>query len=342
MRITFDKSDLCKCFEFAVKYHLAEGKSNFNRTTGQYRGLGSIVNDFFYGKLIEVGTAKAIQSFNPKLNVGLDFEIHPLAASDPDIVSVDDGESVRKPKIFVEIKNVSAGDRWVGLTQEQFETIQKNPLVFEDCSNVYLIYARIINLSHDKDDDILGVYLKSEMNSELMNGFCNIEEICMEFQYILRGDELKANGVEFKQGSFFYETEIAGEKIDEDVKNKVLETGYKVIESGTGKFPIIMRNKSKSPAEFGDFHADGNYRLFIKENRMSNRVYLHCLTDVKLTNKVLGVFNFEEGDMHELLFNTIGRDPVLKRNNIWTAQRNLKNIMSESVEDRIFQIAFEL
>ena len=48
MKIKFKKEDLYRCFEFPVKYYLDETKSKSNRTTGQQRGLGSIINDFFW------------------------------------------------------------------------------------------------------------------------------------------------------------------------------------------------------------------------------------------------------------------------------------------------------
>ena len=61
MKIKFNKEDFYQCFEFPVKYYLDETKSKLNRTTGQQRGLGSIINDFFLGKLIEIGVARAIE-----------------------------------------------------------------------------------------------------------------------------------------------------------------------------------------------------------------------------------------------------------------------------------------
>lgn len=342
LRVPFCEEDFFRCFEFAVKYHLASNKSNFNRTTGQYRGLGSIINDFFYGKLIEIGTAKALENFNPSIKINLDFEIHELTANDPDIISILEKDDDRPPRLFAEIKNVSSGDRWVGLTQEQLRTIRTNEMTRSDCSNVFLIYALIKCADETKNDDLLGIFLKNKIKLDKLDQFCDIGEISMEFPYILTGAELLAYGTEFNEGSYFYETDIASESFSESGKKSVMASDYKCISGSNGIFPVIMENLMDPPSEFGEFHCDGSYHLFIKENVKSNRIYLYCDTNLVLKNRVLGVFEFKAGDMHQLFFNTIGRNPKLKRNNLWVAQRNLINILSESTEDRLKKIAYSI
>ena len=78
-------------------------KTSSNRTTGQYRGLGSIIDSFIIGKLIEIGVAKIIDEFSEDKEIGLDFDIHSLTKenlSDPDITKIKENGAERKPKIF--------------------------------------------------------------------------------------------------------------------------------------------------------------------------------------------------------------------------------------------------
>ena len=110
MKIKFLKEDFYKCFEFPVKYYLDDKKSKSNRTTGQQRGLGSVINDFFLGKLIEIGVARVIEENSNGKKCELDFSIHATGEdhdNDPDILKIVDKDGIRSPNIFVEIKNVS-------------------------------------------------------------------------------------------------------------------------------------------------------------------------------------------------------------------------------------------
>jgi hypothetical protein len=64
-------------------------------------------------------------------------------------------------------------------------------------------------------------------------------------------------------------------------------------------------------------------------------MYIHCKTDVTIKNKVLGIYKLKKGKIYECFFVTMGRNPTLKVNNIWIAQRNLSNAITAKVNDRI-------
>ena len=147
------------------------------------------------------------------------------------------------------------------------------------------------------------------------------------------------NGVRFNKGSLFYETEILGEEIDPKKTEKIKSQGFEEARVKNGRLNIIMMNAYPEPKEFGDFQISGEALLYIKKNEKSTRVYLNALSDGMISNKVLGEFPFLKGKMYELLFTTIGRNPILSRNNIWIARRNLGNCVKDSVEDRIKHLA---
>jgi hypothetical protein len=342
MKIKFQKTDFYKCFEFPVKYYLDETKSKSNRTTGQQRGLGSIINDFFLGKLIEIGVARLIEEQTDGKKCGLDFSIHAKGKNhdnDPDIISIADLNGIRAPRLFVEIKNISEGDRFVGLTVEQCNTMLESKIIDRNSEKLFIVYATIMSEDLAKICDVFGAYLKSEIKDSLLEGFAGVDEICLEVQSIINAKELLENGMKFDKGSLFYETDILGEKIDEAKAGKIRGQSYKKLSVKNSKIPIIMMNNYPEPKEFGGFRLEGEVELLVKNNEKSKRVYLNAISDGKITNEALGEFVFKSGEMRELFFTTVGRNPVLSRNNIWVARRNINNFIKNSIEERIKFIA---
>ena len=59
------QNDLERCFKFTLNYHLDKKKGSVSRTSGQYRGLGGIIDSFFIGKIIEIGVASIISRYSP-------------------------------------------------------------------------------------------------------------------------------------------------------------------------------------------------------------------------------------------------------------------------------------
>ncbi|MFA5382378.1 MAG: hypothetical protein WC356_04370 [Candidatus Micrarchaeia archaeon] len=340
------QKDLERCFKFALEYHLDKTKLATNRTTGQYRGFGGIIDSFVIGKLIEIGVAELIEG-KTKKKCALDFDIHQLKKeniSDPDIIKIIDKNTEREPNLYVEIKNISEADRWIGLTAEQFSTILSDKLVNWDPKKVVLIYASLIKKNESADIDPLGVYLKSKLDSESFEKFCNVKDLYVKIQYIITGDDLKKFGVAFNQGSYLYETEIIKEASPLTAK-RILNSheGYEKIKLKKGKLPIIMSNLMKEPEEFGEFTYKGDIEVYMKTNYKRNkissrRMYIYCKKTTIIKNKVLGTFNLEKDKIYECWFTTVGMNPSLKRNNIWIAQRNLKNIVKNSLRDYIKDI----
>lgn len=334
------KKDLKKCFEFSIKYHLKKGGGSYSRTTGQYRGLGGKVDSFFIGKLIEIGVASIISKFTKK-EIFLDFDIHE-ETDEPDIVKVKEVGKERAPQLYTEIKNISTSDRWIGLTVGQFDAILKNKIVNGSAQKAFVVYASLFSKNNRLDNDLLGVYLKLKTGNGIFKKFCETKDLGVIIQYIVNAKELHDKGVEFKKGSYMYETEIfqpASDRTSSRIISLKHKDIYKLLATSGKTLPIIMRNEYPKPKEFGKFKYKGGLEIFVKYNKKSKRMYVYCKTDVLVKNKILGAFELERGKVYECFFTTLGRDPVLKRDNLWIAQRNLVNILSHDKEKRIKEIA---
>ncbi len=277
MEYKIQKKDLEKCFKFAVEYRLDKTKSATNRTTGQYRGLGGIIDNFVIGKLIEIGVAKIIEN-NTKKECVLDFNIHKLTKeniSDPDIIKIIENGKERDPNLFIEIKNTSPEDRWVGLTVEQFNTMLKGKLAKNDPKKVMIICASLLTKNKNGDLDPLGVYLKSKIDSGLLKKFCSIDELYIKIYNIVTGEELKNKGTNFNEGSYMYETDIiieAGKLTTKRVLNTENKDTYKKIDFEKTNIPIIMCDLNPKPKEFGEFKYKGDIDIYVKENRKNGKL----------------------------------------------------------------------
>ena len=176
------KKALKKSFDFALKFHLDPKKGQSNRTTGQTRGLGGVIDSFLRGKVVELAIVDILKKFSKNKVCKLDFEVHDVDDSDPDIVSVVENNAKRVPKVFVEIKNNNESDRWMGLHEEQFKTIRKNKVVGDKLNKIFIIYASIKNknTSNQKEDDILGIFLKSKIGGREFEKFSDVKDLYVE------------------------------------------------------------------------------------------------------------------------------------------------------------------
>ncbi|MCS6956548.1 MAG: hypothetical protein NZM02_01725, partial [Patescibacteria group bacterium] len=120
--------DFKKAFEFGTKYYLDPNKITTGRTTAEPRGLGAVLDAFTIGKITEIGVQKILFKQNEKKSYILDFDIKKniLVKNEPDIIGVYENEKIRTPNVFIEIKYTSEKDRWLGITEEQFNTIKRS------------------------------------------------------------------------------------------------------------------------------------------------------------------------------------------------------------------------
>jgi len=98
--------DFKRVFEFATSFYIEPTKNTTGRTSGEPRGLGSILDSFTIGKLAEIGVEKILTILNKEKNYLLDFDIknNSKVKNEPDIVSIVENKTQREPNIFTEIK----------------------------------------------------------------------------------------------------------------------------------------------------------------------------------------------------------------------------------------------
>ncbi len=324
MKYQITRKDFDTAFDFALKYHLDPRKSQTSRTSGASRGLGGVLDSFILGKLVELGVANVLKSFNPKKDFVLDFDIkqHNEIINEPDITKVIENGKDRKPRCFLEIKNISKDDRWIGLTLEQFETIKKS----SNPEDIFIVGAYIENGNQGnlKQRDLLGIYLKDKFKSPIFKDFTNIDNIHIVIEYAISGKELAEHGLEFQKGYFMYETEIF-EMAGKQTAGNIAKEKLKMI----GAFSngvlerYVMDKKFPDPEFIGEISFKGSIEIFEKLNQKSSRRFIRCLTDVTISNKVLGTFHLEKGKIYLFNLHTVGRNPALNRNNIWIAKRSI-------------------
>lgn len=332
MKYKLTKKDFDIAFDFALRYHLEPKKSQSSRTSGASRGLGGVLDSFILGKLVELGVTNVLKSFNPKKDFVLDFDIkqNNEILNEPDIIQVlEDGKS-RKPQCFLEIKNISKDDRWIGLTVEQFETIKKS----SDPKNIFIIGAYIENSNQGnfKQKDLLGIYLKDKFNSPIFKEFTDIKNIEIVIEYAISGKELSEHGLEFQKGYFMYETEIfevAGKQVASSISNGKFKKIGTFTDSVLNRY--IMDKKFPDPEFIGIISFIGKIEVFEKLNKKSSRRFIKCLTDVIITNKVLGSFVLEKNKIYLFNLHTVGRNPALNRNNIWIAKRSISSLQTDKL-----------
>lgn len=331
MKYLLTADDYKTVFDFAIKYHLNPSKSGFSRTSGTSRGLGGVLDSFVRGKLVEIGVAKILKSINNNKDFILDFEIksNNQIIEEPDIVTIIENNTERKPKVFVEIKTIGSSDRWVGLTKEQLDT-SKN---YGGENNVYIIGATINNIQVDKTEkekDFVGSYLKEITGTDLFNSFADLKNSQVSIEYIFSALDLEKFGRSYPKGGFLYETEVFKVAGVNDIRN-LLAKKYKFISTLTSgdKIAPYKISEYKAP-DFGDFILSGDVEIYEKVNKSSVVKFVKCNSKVIFDNPILGKFSLDKDKIYSFKTGTVGRNPILGRNNVWVAKRNVYQLIKDS------------
>jgi hypothetical protein len=347
MEYKLTREDFDTAFDFALRYHLDPKKSQSSRTSGASRGLGGVLDSFILGKLVELGVSNVLESFNLEKSYILDLDIkqNNEIINEPDITRVVEGGEERDPKCFLEIKNISKDDRWIGLTLEQFETIKKS----SKPENIYIIGAYIKNddLGNAKQKDLLGIYLKDRFKPDVFNSFADIDNIKIVIEYAISGKELQEYGHIFKKGFFMYETEVfevAGKQTELGIsKGSIKKIG---VLSNCILERYIMDESFPDPDFMGDFTIKGEVELYEKINQKSRKRFIRCLSDVEISSETLGLFKLEKNKIYLFNLHTVGRNPALNRNNIWIAKRSVPFLQKKksllTTEENLLNIAKEI
>jgi hypothetical protein len=327
--------DFKRVFEFATSYYIEPTKNTTGRTSGEPRGLGAILDSFTIGKLAEIGVEKILTILNKEKIYLLDFDIknNSKVKNEPDIVSIVENKAQRKPNIFTEIKNTSENDRWIGLTEDQFNTIKRSA----DNKKIFMIYASINSTTINKNPktvDLSGMFLKQiedKNKSLIFQEFADLNADC-KIEFILSSKDLEKYGCPFERGMNMYETTIFKLKKRSSFysKNGVRKDIVKIehfIDFKEDMNVSIKKNIYAENENIGKFKIEGSFKLFHKKSK----TFIECLSDVKIENNVFGFFKLEKDNFYNFNLETIGRDPKLKRNNIFISKRRIYQLLEKNL-----------
>lgn len=325
--------DFKRVFEFGTNYYIDPSKNTIGRTTGEPRGLGAILDAFTLGKLTEIGIEKIFTEFNKNKFYILDFDIksNNQVMDEPDILHIKEKGNLRNPNLFVEIKNTSENDRWIGLTEEQFNTIKRSA----GSNKVYMIYASIrsqtIN-NNPKTTDLTGMFLKEiedKNKSGIFQKFANLNAEC-KIEFIISSSDLENFAYPFERGMNIYETNLFEEKKSssfyskDGIRKDVLNTKKYKDFNGTINLEI-EKGLYPEKENISKFEIQGSFKII----RKRKKCFIECISNVVAKNGIFGKFDLEKNKFYSFNLTTLGRDPKLKRNNLFISKKRIYQLVEE-------------
>jgi len=186
--------------------------------------------------------------------------------------------------------------------------------------------------NNPKTTDLTGMFLKEVEDKEkstIFQKFSNLNAEC-KIEFILTSQDLEKFSFPFERGMNMYETNLFEEKkltsfySANGIRKDVLKTQeFKNLDEDI--FIEIANGIKAEREEISKFHITGNFKLITKKKK----IYIECTTDVYLFNSIFGKFNLKQGKFYSFNLATIGRDPKLKRNNIFIAKNRVYQLIDE-------------
>ena len=329
MQYRFTPDDFERAFKFGIDMYLSKGPHT-GRTSGEPRGLGAVLDAFTRGKLVEIGVGRMLEEVCDGRRFILDFDMKSISevAEEPDITDVEEGGEKREPIFFIEIKNTSTDDRWIGLTDEQLATMSKGAAD----RDIYIIYASLHSCplpDSPPSSDFVGMYLRHLSDLPIFKGFAELNaEARLEF--ILSAESLHLYGTSFPKGDLMYETDLFSEgrirRTDGSLLASIEEEEHW---EAVPKRTLVLRRQDNEPDDkYGSVDVAGSFTTYIKRNPKSFRHYIECHTDTVIESDIFGNFCLMEGHVYNFSLVTLGRDPVLKRNNLLVSKRRIYQLIA--------------
>lgn len=332
--------DFKRVFNFSINYHLSN-KSLADRTNGNPRGLGAIMDAFSRGKLIEIGIEKILYTINPNKQYILDFEIHE-ANNEPDIIKIKENNILRDVGCFIEIKSLSNNDDWIGIKGEQFDSIEK----YADSkkislNNIFLVYATLNTIEENRNNDITGMFLKNieDLNkSKIFQKYAGLNAT-ITIDFIISFEELRKYGRLFRNNiECIYDNKILIEvKRSSIYKNNNLKDNFYYNNNTIHNMLTLNINygdeiTKQDLSKFKILNYDSNiqYNIIKKVNNKSKKYFIECLSNINLFNDVFGYFELKKDKIYSLDINTKGRHPFLKNNNYFLSRKRVVELINEN------------
>ena len=341
----FTPDDFNKAFQFAVTYHLDPTKQQIGRTSAEPRGLGGVLDAFTRGKLVEIGVSQMIHEQNSEIVCELDFEMHRASEirTDPDIISITENYNPRPPNIFTEIKNTLPNDRYIGVTEEQLSSI-KTGAGDNQAFNIYASISVNESVDNPRTTDFVGMYLKHLTGHDIFKEFQELSASAT-LEFIVTIEDLEQFGTRFPAGELFLETNMFSKPIKIFKNDGDLVKGIEFVEEKTdynSSYNIPLKS-GENYTPYGEFNINGSFSIFRKRNENTTPYYIQCLSDLTVSNDIFGSYELVRGKSYGFNLITVGRDPVLKRNNIFIAKRRIYQLINsgliENPADRLLELA---
>lgn len=282
---------------------------------------------------IKVGVIKILEKLNKKKRLFpyLDFSKKLKIDDKPDILNIKENNLIRKSNIFIRIKNTSENDRWIGLTEEQFNTIKRSA----GSNKVYMIYASIrsqtIN-NNPKTTDLTGMFLKEiedKSKSEIFQKFANLNAEC-KIEFIISSNDLEKFAYPFERGMNMYETNLFEEKKSssfyskDGIRKDVLDIKEYKNFNGTMNLEI-EKGLYPEKEDISKFEIKGSFKIIQKRKKC----FIECISNVVAKNGIFGKFDLEKDKFYSFNLVTLGRDPKLKRNNLFISKKRIYQLVEE-------------
>jgi hypothetical protein len=196
--------------------------------------------------------------------------------------------------------------------------------------NIFNSLSSKPNSDNTSSADFVGMYLKHISNLDIFQEFANLNAIS-NLEFIISKDDLIKYGTRFPAGKNFYETNIFCNtttiwKKDGQLKKDIVEyRSYK--DCNTSIF--VPREDGSEDHEYGEFKIRGSFVWYRKHNKKSQRDFIYCKSPTTILSEVFGKFTLPEKALCKFNLVTIGRDPVLKRNNIWISKRRIHQLIKD-------------
>jgi hypothetical protein len=292
--------------------------------------INSIKNEFH-----KLGVVKLFHKANKDkklfiLNIDVNKKIK--IEDRPDIIFVNENKGIRKSNCFIKIIKTNNKLPWIGLTEEQFSTIKRSA----KGRQIYMVYASLrsdtIN-NNPKTADLTGMFFKEIENQEKSTIFQKFADLNVEcrIEFILTSQDLENFSFPFERGMNMYETNLFNEKKSSSFysangsRKDVLD-----IQEFKGVDKVIDIDIEKDikaeRLDLSKFHINGSFKLITKKKK----TYIECITDVILFNNIFGEFTLKQGKFYSFNLATVGRDPKLKRNNVFIAKRRVYQLINEN------------
>jgi len=171
--------------------------------------------------------------------------------------------------------------------------------------------------------------MEDKNKSEIFQKFANLNAEC-RIEFIISSKDLSIFAYPFERGMNMYETNLFEEKRSSSFYSKdgtrkdVLSieeykkfNGVKKLEIEKGFYP--------EKDEISEFKIKGTFKLIHKRKKS----YIECISDVSVENSIFGKFYLEKNKFYKFNLVTLGRDPKLKRNNLFISKKRIYQLIEE-------------